>query len=525
MKNNTLLIDSSVVPTELTFSPNFNVSAPFIDIHLDEGRENKVAIRTLESDITYRKLFENVNRAGNALKNLEIEKGDRVLMVIKDSPEFFYVFWGAIKAGYIPVPISTLLRAKDYTFIIEDSDCAVAIYSPEYAKKFETALIATKNSPEFNICTEGNKGSLVSLMSSSKGTLMAYPSKADDDCFWLYTSGSTGTPKGAVHAHKDMVITSQYYGVETLGITAEDVHYSAAKLFFAYGLGNAMSFPLWTGGQAVLYSGRPTPKTVYETIKTFNPSIFYGVPTLYGAQLHALNKDIKIFSSLRLCVSAGEPLPEIIFKKWKEKTGLTILDGIGTTETLHIFISNRLNVLKPGTSGKLVPGYQAKIVDKFNNTLGVNKIGDLMIKGESIISRYWKLPKRSSESLIDGWIRTGDSYFIDEDSFFVCYGRSDDMLKVGGIWVSPVEIEAQLISHEKVLEAAIVGRHDKDRLIKPEAYVVLKDPNSYSKFLTEELREYCKRNLAPYKYPRWFNFVKELPKTSTGKIQRFRLRE
>ena len=525
MRDNTLLIDSSAVPTELAFSPSFNVSVPFIDIHLDEGRENKVAIRTLESDITYRELFESVNRAGNSLKSLEIEKGDRVLMVIKDSPEFFYVFWGAIKAGYIPVPISTLLRAKDYIFIIEDSDCAVAIYSPEYAKEFETALMATKKGPEFNICTEGNKGSLVSLMNSSKGNLMAHPATADDDCFWLYTSGSTGTPKGAVHAHKDMVITSQYYGVETLGITSEDIHYSAAKLFFAYGLGNAMSFPLWTGGQAVLYSGRPTPEIVHETIKTFNPSIFYGVPTLYGAQLHALNKNIKMFPSLRLCVSAGEPLPEIIFKKWKEKTGLTILDGIGTTETLHIFISNRLDTLKPGTSGKLVPGYQGKIVDKFNNTLGVNEIGDLMIKGESIISRYWKLPNRSLESLIDGWIRTGDSYSIDEDGFFVCYGRSDDMLKVGGIWVSPVEIEAQLISHEKVLEAAIVGKHDKDRLIKPEAYIVLKDPNSYSKLLAEELREYCKNNLAPYKYPRWFNFVEELPKTSTGKIQRFKLRD
>ena len=525
MEDNTLLIDSSVVPTELTFSPIFNVSVPFIDIHIEEGRIDKVAIRTLESDITYGELFENVNRAGNALKNLNIEKGDRVVIVIKDSPEFFYVFWGAIKAGYIPVPISTLLRTKDYTFIIEDSDCSVAIYSPEYADEFENAFIATKTSPEFHICTEGEKGSLVSFMASSSGDLVAHPSTAEDDCFWLYTSGSTGTPKGAVHAHKDMVITSQYYGVETLGITAKDVHYSAAKLFFAYGLGNAMSFPLWTGGQAVLHSGRPTPEIVHETIETFKPSIFYGVPTLYGAQLQSLNKDIKIFPSLRLCVSAGEPLPEIIFKRWKEKTGLTILDGIGTTETLHIFISNHLDEVKPGTSGKLVPGYQAKIVDKSNNILGVNEIGELMIKGESIISRYWNLPDRSSESLIDGWMRTGDSYSIDEDGFFVCYGRSDDMLKVGGIWVSPVEIEAQLISHEKVLEAAIVGKHDKDRLIKPEAYIVLKDPNSYSKLLAEELREYCKNNLAPYKYPRWFNFVEELPKTSTGKIQRFKLRD
>ena len=263
---------------------------------------------------------------------------------------------------------------------------------------------------------------------------------------------------------------------------------------------------------------------MFETIEAFCPTIYYGVPTLYGAQLHALEDKSADLTSLRVCVSAGEPLPANIFERWRDTTGLTILDGIGTTEILHIFIGNRLDAHKPGASGTLVPGYEAKIVDDDDNPVTTGEIGNLMIRGGSIISRYWQQPERSAQTLVGGWIRTGDSYFQDEGGYFVCCGRSDDMLKVGGIWVSPVEIEAQLVAHDKVLEAAIVGRADDDEMIKPEAYVILKDPGDASDALADALRDHCKAGLAPYKYPRWFNFVDALPKTATGKIQRFKLR-
>ncbi len=524
MKDNTVTVDISNSPAELTFAANFNVAVPFIDRHLGEGRGGKVAIRSADGDITYGELAANVNRAGNALTALGLSAGDRVVMAIKDCSAFFYIFWGAIKAGYVPVPVNTLLRANDYRFILENSGCAAAIYSPEFAAEVEPALDAADPGPAHRIITEDNGESFAALIDAAPDNLDAAPARADDDCFWLYTSGSTGTPKGGVHAHRDMVVSSQYYGVETLGATEADIHFSAAKLFFAYGLGNAMTFPLWTGGQAVLFGGRPTPDTMFETIAAFRPTIFYGVPTLYGAQLHAMEDKSPDLSSLRVCVSAGEPLPASIFERWRAATGLTILDGIGTTEILHIFIGNSLDHHKPGASGKLVPGYEARIVDDDDSPVTPGDIGNLMIRGGSVISRYWELPERTAQALVEGWIRTGDSYYQDEDGYFVCCGRSDDMLKVGGIWVSPVEIEAQLVAHDAVLEAAIVGRPDDDEMIKPEAYVILKDPSDASNALADTLRDHCRNNLAPYKYPRWFNFVEELPKTATGKIQRFKLR-
>ena len=520
MQDNTVTIDTSSSPAKLTFAPTFNVAVPFIDRHIDEGRAAKVAIRAAEGDVTYGELAANVNRAGNALSGLGLATGDRVVMAVKDCPSFFYIFWGAIKAGYVPVPVNTLLRANDYHFILENSGCAAALYSPEFAAEFEPALAEANPGPKQNLTTDA----FATQMDAVSDTLDPAPATADDDCFWLYTSGSTGTPKGGVHAHRDMVVTSQYYGVETLVATTDDIHFSAAKLFFAYGLGNAMTFPLWTGGQAVLFGGRPTPDIMFETIETFRPTIYYGVPTLYAAQLHALEKSSADLSSLRACVSAGEPLPANIFEQWRDRTDLTILDGIGTTEVLHIFIGNSLDHHKAGSSGKVVPGYEAKIVDDNDNPVAAGEVGNLMIRGGSVISRYWDDPARTAAALVDGWIRTGDSYYQDADGYFVCCGRSDDMLKVGGIWVSPVEIEAQLIAHDKVLEAAIVGRPDDDEMIKPEAFVILKDGGDASDALADELRAHCRNNLAPYKYPRWFNFVDELPKTATGKIQRFKLR-
>jgi benzoate-CoA ligase family protein len=525
MRDHTVTVDRSTSPSTLTFAPNFNVAVAFIDRHLEEGRGDKVVVRSVAGgEVTYAELAENVNRAGNALKNLGIASGERVLMMVKDCHAFYYLFWGAIKAGVVPVPINTLLRAKDYRFMIEDSGCAAVVYSPEFAAEVETALAVASRKPAHSLRTEGGGGALEARMAAASAELAPTPAEAEADCFWLYSSGTTGTPKGAVHAHRDMVVTSEHYGVRTLGVTEEDVCFSAAKLFFAYGLGNGMTFPLWSGASAVLLPGPPTPDSVFAAIESHKPTIFYGVPTLYAAQLKALESGARDLASLRACVSAGEALPADIFRRWQEMTGTLILDGIGSTEALHIFISNTLDDTKPGTSGRIVPGYEARILDETGAEVPLGESGRLMIRGESTAKYYWNNPEKTAEIMVEGWLNTGDTYFRDDDGYYHYCGRSDDMMKVGGIWCSPFEIEAKLIEHPKVLEAAVVGRADDDDLVKPEAFVVLNDPAEAGDATAQHLLQHCKAGLAKYKYPRWFNFVEELPKTATGKIQRYRLR-
>ena len=526
MTDHTVRIDAQTSPATLHFSANFNVAVPFIDRHITEGRGAKTAFTVHGGgSCTYAQLAENVNRAGNSLLSLGLKPGQRVLMVVKDSCEFVYCFWGAIKAGIVPVPLNTLLRAKDYAFNIENSEAAGVIYSAEFAAEVEPALNQSAHKPQIVLRAAGDGDTLDTHMKKASAALAPAPAKPDDDCFWLYSSGSTGNPKGAVHAHRDMVVTSRRYGVETIGLTEDDVCFSAAKLFFAYGLGNAMTFPLWVGGSAILFPTAPNPAAMHEVIETHRPTAYFGVPTLYAAQLRAMNEKMPDLSSVRLCVSAGEALPPELLKRWTERTGRPILDGIGTTEILHIFLSNTDKALKPGASGKPVPGYEAKIVDEAGKPVKPGDSGSLMIKGDSLLKYYWRNPEKTAAALKDGWMLTGDTYYQDSDGFYFCAGRSDDMLKVGGIWCSPVEIEQKLIEHPKVLEAAVVGRKDEDELVKPEAHIVLGDASYACDELKQELLEHCKNGLARYKYPRWINFVSELPKTATGKIQRFRLRQ
>jgi len=524
MPDNIIIFDEKQTPGEICFSEKFNVAVPFIDRHLDEQRGNKTAISGEFGEISYYELVEQVNRSGNALKKLGLSAGDRVLMVLKDCPEFFYIFWGCIKAGFVPVPLNTLLKAKDYKFMIEDSKCAAIIYSPEFLGEIGAATKLSNTQPKWVLETVG-KGSISESMESAEVSLTATPATADDDCFWLYSSGSTGQPKGTVHAHKDIPVTCINYAVGVLEICEKDVCFSAAKLFFAYGLGNAMTFPLWVGATAVISALPPSPKMTFEIIEAYKPTIFFGVPTLYAAQLQAMETEKPNFSSVRIFVSAGEALPGDILRRWQERTGVVILDGIGSTEVLHIFISNSFSDYKPGASGHLVPGYKAKIIGEDNKPVVQGEPGALMIQGDSITKYYWNKPQKTAESIKEGWINTGDTYYQDEENFFIYCGRSDDMMKVGGIWCSPFEIEAKLIEHPAVLEAAVVARPDDDELIKPEAFIILADGVDTSQNLEAELLEFCKRGLARYKYPRWFHFVKELPKTATGKIQRFLLRK
>jgi benzoate-CoA ligase family protein len=524
MASNTVAIDNSQNISRLRFSPRFNVAVPFIDRHLIEGRGDKTAIHAIRGDVSYRQLAANVNRCAGAFTRLGLLAGERMLMVVKDCPDFFYLFWGAIKAGVIPVPLNTMLRQSTYAFMIDDSGAAAVAYSPEFAGEVEAAIAGAARPPRQVLCTDGAGHSLATLLPQCDPRFDAVPASADDDCFWLYSSGSTGQPKGAVHRHRDMVVTSQHFAVETLGLRPGDICYSEAKLFFAYGLGNNMTFPLWVGATAVLNEERPGPTSSFSLIERFRPTLYFGVPTLYAAYLQHFAKEKPDLSSVRLCVSAGEALPAEILRRWREETGLAILDGIGSTEALHIFISNTADDIQPGSSGRIVPGYRACIRSEHGDEVGLGESGRLFISGDSTARCYWNNAERTATTMVDGWLDTGDTYRRDADGHFYYCGRSDDMLKVGGIWCSPFEIESKLVEHPAVLEAAVVGRADKDELVKPEAFIVLKQGAGGGDALAVELLEFCKSGLAPYKYPRWINFVAELPKTATGKIQRFLLR-
>jgi benzoate-CoA ligase family protein len=446
-------------------------------------------------------------------------------MVVRDCPEFLYIFWGAIKAGIVPVPLDTELRADDYKFFIEDSRCSVLVYSPELSAEIEDAVALSVHRPRHVLPIESDQAdSLSALMADAPRTLTAANARADTECFWLYSSGSTDRPKAAVHRHRDMVMTSQLYGVDVLGIQPNDICFSAAKLFFAYGLGNAMTFPLWIGATTVLLPASATPQSTFAMIERFRPTLYFGLPTLYAAQLQTLDMSTPDLSSIRLCVSAGEPLPAHLFHKWRQRTSTVIIEGIGSTEALHIFISNRVDDPKPGTAGQIVPGYEAKILDEKGQTVRAGEGGDLHVRGHSIALCYWNNPKRTRQTFVDGWLNTGDIFIQSSDGDYVYCGRRDDMLKVGGTWCSPLEIESVLAEHHGVLEAAVVGRADADGLIKPEAWIVTNQKRTDPARIEGELIQLCKGKLAPYKYPRWFNIVAELPKTATGKIQRFKLK-
>lgn len=524
MLSHTVEIDTFERPAGLRFAADFNVAVPFIDRHIAEGRGAKVAIRTTDDAVTYANLAANVNRCAVLLLRLGLARGDRILMVVKDCPAFFYLFWGAIKAGVVPVPLNTLLRSDSYAYMIGDSGATALVYSPEFADEVLAGIAGAARVPRTVLCTDGAANSFTSLLGDSDAEFEAVPATADDDCFWLYSSGSTGAPKAAVHRHRDMVVTSQRFGVETLGIREDDIFYSEAKLFFAYGLGNNLTFPLWVGATAILNDQRPGPATSFRLIEQYRPTLYFGVPTLYAGYLQHFSKERPDLSSVRQCVSAGEALPAEILRRWHEETGLWIVDGIGSTEALHIFISNAPDDVRPGSSGRVVPGYSARILDERGVEVGTGESGQLLIAGDSTARCYWNNAERTATTMINGWLNTGDTYRCDADGYFYYCGRSDDMMKVGGIWCSPFEIESKLVEHPQVVEAAVVGRVDREDLVKPEAFVVLGEGQVGSDALAAELMDFCKNGLAPYKYPRRVNFVTELPKTATGKIQRFQLR-
>lgn len=499
----------------------YNAATYFVDRHLAEGRGHRVALLYEGQQITYAEVAVQVNRAGNLLKGLGVEPEDRVMMVLLNCPEFVYVFWGAMKAGAVPVPVNTLLRPADYLYLLNDSRATVCVVSAPLKGQIEAVRHQLKYLKRLVVVGED----YAHLAAAASPELAAFESSPDDAAFWLYSSGSTGFPKGTVHLHKGIAYTTDHYALPVLGITEEDRVYSVAPLFHAYGLGNALTFVFRVGAQAVLFPGRPTPPAVFDILQRLRPTLFFSTPTNFAALLAAPDWQQYDLSAVRLCVSAGEPLPAPLCVRWQERYGTEILDGIGSTEMLHIFISNRPGDVRPGTSGKVVPGYEARILDDEMQPVLQGEIGNLWVKGDSAAACYWNRHEKSKQTFVGEWCRTGDKYYIDGDGYYVYAGRSDDMLKVSGQWVSPAEVESLLMEHPAVLEAGVIGVQDRDGLVRPKAYVTLKPGQVGGEALARELQEWVKGRTLPHKYPRWIEFVPELPKTVTGKIQRFVLRE
>ncbi|MDP6155917.1 MAG: benzoate-CoA ligase family protein [Candidatus Thermoplasmatota archaeon] len=509
----------------------YNATDDFIDRNVREGRGEHTALIYDGRRYTYRHHQKFVNKTGNALKAMGIDIGDHILLLMHDSPEFVESFWGAIKIGAIPIPLNTILQPEDYEYLLNDSRGKVLVVHESLLPKIESITGNINFLRDMVVIKEGGGAKLPynQMFKRASSVLEPAPTTYDDVAFWLYSSGSTGFPKGTVHLQHDMAHSADSYAGNILNIKEDDIIFSASKLFFAYGLGNSMYFPYHVGACSILYPARPVASAIFEVIQRERPTIFFGVPTLYNNMLtyyrqHGNQYPTDIMSSVRCCVSAGEALPPKIFQEWKDTFGLEILDGIGSTEMCHIFISNRPGMVKPASTGMVVPGYEAKIVDEDWNELPTGEIGNLVVKGDSSAIYYWRNHKKTQETMVGEWINTGDKYCQDDEGYYYYAGRSDDMFKVGGIWVSPFEVENALLEHIAVFECAVVCSPDSENLIKPKAFVVLNENILASDDLEEKLKIFVKSKIAPYKYPRWIEFIEKLPKTSTGKIQRYKLR-
>ena len=505
----------------------YNAAVDLIGRNLAAGRANKPAFIDITGSWTYGQLDALTNRWANALRTLGIRPEQRLVMVMDDTIDFPVCFLGAIKAGVVPVPVNTRLTAADYAYIMEDSRAAGLVVSDTLLD----TVVGAGEMPEYltSIVVSGKNGGPHSLMSdllaAAPETADIYPTGPDDMCFWLYSSGTTGRPKGVVHCHDHLIKTADLYAIGVLGIREDDVAFSAAKLFFAYGLGNGLTFPMSVGATAILHSGPPDPASVGTILRDGKPTLFFGVPTLFGMLLASPQLPGADEHTLRLCVSAGEALPEELFSRWQERMGVDILDGLGSTEMLHIFLSNKPGEIVPGSTGYPVPGYELRLVDDEGAPAPAGEMGMLEVSGPTSALLYWNQRARTKATFRGPWTQTGDKYQVDENGAYRYCGRADDMMKVGGIYVSPFEVEGALLKHPAVLESAVVGHPDQDGLIKPKAFVVLNEGETASDEMAESLRSFVKNDLASFKYPRWIAFLDSLPKTATGKIQRFKLRE
>jgi 4-hydroxybenzoate-CoA ligase len=512
----------------------YNAAADFVDTNIARGLGEKIAFTDSQRSLTYAELQADTCRFAAALKSLGLREENRIILLAHDTVDYPIAFYGAIRAGIIPIPLNTLLTAEQYAYLFADSRAAATVVAASLAPMMLSirdrlpclrAIIVTE-------ATAQDRAKLrdvlfiEDVLAQAEPTPCVAPTMSDEVAVWLYTSGSTGDPKAVKHVHTSLMVTARLMGQSVIGIRADDVAFSASKLSFSYGLGNAMSFPLSVGASAVFLPDRPTPQAVLATIRRHRPTIFYAVPSLYAALLAQPDIGAGAGSDrLRLCISAGEALPAHLGERWRDVVGVDVLDGIGSTEMLQTFLSNRPGDVRYGSTGKPVQGYEAKIVDDGGRELGHGEIGELVVRGPSAGEGYWNQRAKSRRTFAGEWTYTGDKYQRDADGYYYYCGRTDDMFKVNGMWVSPFEVEAALVSHEAVLEAAVVGKEDGDGLVKPKAFVVLKNGYGADEALMEKLRAHVKERAGPWKYPRWIDTCAELPRTATGKIQRFKLRD
>jgi 4-hydroxybenzoate-CoA ligase len=549
----------------------YNAVTDFVDANVARGLGNKIAFIDPERSLTYGGLQARSISFANALRELGVEHEQRVALLLNDTVDYPAAFWGTIRAGAIAVPLNTYLPHPQYAYILNDCRATALVVAAPFAQTIAPVLDRLARKPVLIVVGDsqattswpgiavqrtacfytpmsrpstsslpqdvdarnksghdgrGTVHHFEDIIAKADATPFTADTLSDEVAFWMYTSGSTGDPKGVKHVHSNLMATAKLFGQGILGIHENDVVHSASKLFFAYGLGNAMSFPLSVGATAVLWPHRPSPEGVFETMRRHRPTIFYGVPSLYTALLshHEICKGAGS-DRLRICVSAGEALPAHIGERWRDTVGVDVLDGLGSTEMLNTFLSNRPTDIRYGSTGKPVPGYDARIVDENGRDLGTDEIGELIVRGPSAGEGYWNQREKSRHTFAGEWTHTGDKYRRDAEGYYYYCGRTDDMFKVSGMWVSPFDVEAALVSHEAVLEAAVIGKEDADGLIKPKAFIVLKNGFKADELLLETLKVHVKDKAGPWKFPRWIELRSNLPRTATGKLQRFRLRE
>jgi benzoate-CoA ligase len=510
----------------IEFPERFNMADYFLYHNVEEGREGRTCLYYGDESYTYGDAVRMSNRAGNALRAMGVEVEDRVLIVLPDCPEFAWTWFGASKIGAVITMVNPLLPADDYRYYLEYTRSRVAVIHESLIESFTKAAGAARYLKNVLVvgseCGEFN--SFADVLKAQSDEVTSADTSRDDIAIWLFTSGSTGHPKGAVHLHHDLPYNTECYAKRVLGINESDLTVSVPKLFFGYATGTNLLFPFAVGGATALFSERSTPEKLFEVIEHFRPTILTSVPTMIGGMLNVEGAGSRDLSSLRMCLSAGEALPVELYRRWTETFGVEILDGIGSAEMFHIYITNRLGDVKPGSLGRIVEGYEAEIVDAEGRRLETGEMGTLRIKGDSAALCYWQAHENSKATFAGDWCTTGDQFHVDADGYYWYHGRTDDMLKVSGIYVAPAEIENCLLQHDAVIEAAVVAHDAGDGLFKPKAFVVLRDGREAEAELADAIKEFVKSRLALYKYPRWVEFVDSLPKNDRGKIDRKQLK-